>query len=63
MRKHGLKMRVGNGFGSVPQTYASNRTPCGKSINPTTMVTLILVIAGLLCFALFFGSIKFFEKI
>lgn len=27
------------------------------------MVTLILVIAGILCFALFFGSIRFFEKI
>jgi hypothetical protein len=29
----------------------------------TNMVTIILILAGLACFALLFGAIKFFEKI
>jgi len=33
------------------------------SLIPQTMIAMILIVAGLLCFRLFFKSIDFFEKI
>jgi hypothetical protein len=37
--------------------------PFGHSFQNNFMLTAILFLAGLICFALFFKSIDFFEKI